>query len=204
MQPLIICVDDEETVIETLKDQLRFHLKGSCGIEVAGSGEEVLELLDELIEEKLEIPLVISDQAMPGVKGNELLEQVHIRTPQALTILLTGQASVDDVGLAVNNANLYRYIGKPWQESDLILTVREALKSYFQKQAIDKKNDEIRRKAEIFYKFVPVRFLEILDCKKDFEAIKLGACCECQLSVLFSDIRDFTKISEPLTPQKNF
>ncbi|MDM8540098.1 adenylate/guanylate cyclase domain-containing protein [Desulfococcaceae bacterium HSG9] len=204
MQPVIICVDDEETVIETLKDQLRFHLQGSCSIEVAGSGEEALELLDELIEEKIEIPLVISDQLMPGIKGNELLERIHSSAPQALTILLTGQASVDDVGLAVNNANLYRYIGKPWEEADLVLTVQEALKSYFQKQAIEKKNDEIRRKAETFYKFVPVPFLEILDCRKDFEAIELGLCSECNLSVLFSDIRDFTKFSEGLTPQENF
>jgi len=98
MQPVIICVDDEETVIETLKDKLRFHLKGSCSIEVAGSGEEALELLDELIEENIEIPLVISDQLMPGIKGNELLERIHSLAPQALTILLTGQASMDDVG----------------------------------------------------------------------------------------------------------
>ncbi len=204
MQPVIICVDDEETVIETLKDQLRFNLKGSCSIEVATSGEEALELLDELIEEKIEIPLVISDQLMPGIKGNELLERIHSRAPQALTILLTGQASVDDVGLAVNNANLYRYIGKPWEEADLVLTVKEALKSYSQNRAIEKKNEEIRRKAETFYKFVPVRFLEILDCKKDFEAIELGLCSECDLSVLFSDIRAFTKISEGLTPGQNF
>lgn len=211
MQPAIICVDDEQTILATLKEQLKFNLESNCAIEVAESGEEALELLEELIKEGVEIPLVISDQIMPGLKGDELLRHIHSRLPKTLKILLTGQASADEVGSAVNCAKLYRYIGKPWEETDLTLTVREALRSYFQDKDLEEKNkelenlnQELRRKAATFYKFVPVRFLELLDCEKNFEHIELGLCAECSLSVLFSDIRSFTKISERITPKENF
>ena len=67
MRPVIICVDDDESVLSTLKKQLKFHFKGKYGVEVAESGEEALELVDELMEESVEIPLFISDQIMPGI-----------------------------------------------------------------------------------------------------------------------------------------
>lgn len=211
MQPAIICVDDEEIVLATIKEQLKSHLKGDFSIEVAESGEEALELLEELMEEGVEIPLVISDQIMPGLRGDELLERVHLHLPRTLKVLLTGQASAEDVGNAVNRARLYRYIGKPWDESDLVFTVTEAVRSYFQDKDIEDKNKELKslnhelkRKIETFYKFVPVQFLEILNRKKDFEEIELGLCSECKLSVLFSDIRSFTSLSESITPQENF
>lgn len=203
MQPVIICVDDEISVLDTIKEQLKINLQSDCRIEVLESGEEALELLEELIEEGVEVPLVIADQIMPGLKGDKLLEQVRLRLPKTLTILLTGQANVEDIGNAVNRANLYRYIGKPWDETDLVLTVKEAVRSYFQDKDIEKMNEELRKKVETFYKFVPVRFLEILGCK-NFEDIELGLCSEYNLSVLFSDIRSFTKLSESITPQEIF
>ncbi len=211
MEPVIICVDDEETVLATLKEQLKHNLEGDFIIEIAESGDEALELIDELMEEKVDIPLVISDQIMPGVKGDELLERVHSLLPGTLKILLTGQASAEDVGNAINRANLFRYIGKPWEEADLTFTVREAIRSYFRDKDIENKNAELEslnrelaRKVETFYKFVPVRFLELLECKNDFDQIKLGLSSECALSVLFSDIRAFTKYSEKRTPRKIF
>jgi len=56
--------------------------------------------------------------------------EVHKRNPEIRKILLTGQASADAVGKAVNLAKLYRYISKPWEENDLRVTVQEAAKSY--------------------------------------------------------------------------
>ncbi len=64
------------------------------------------------------------------MKGDELLIQIHERYPQALKIFLTGQADAHAVGNAVNCANLYRYIPKPWDDADLKLTVIEALYTY--------------------------------------------------------------------------
>ncbi|HBE49624.1 MAG TPA: hybrid sensor histidine kinase/response regulator, partial [Cyanobacteria bacterium UBA11369] len=70
---------------------------------------------------------------------------LHARYPKTRKILLTGDASMDAVINAVNGANLYRYISKPWDEEDLGLTVREAIRSYFQDKQLTEQNEALRR-----------------------------------------------------------
>ena len=139
----IICVDDEPSVLDSLKEQLKRQCPG-CVIEIAESGEEALEILSELQADNCPVALVISDQIMPGMKGDELLTAIHQQNPTILKILLTGQASPDAVYRAVNQANLYRYIAKPWEEADLNLTVTEALRRYQQDIQLASQNEELR------------------------------------------------------------
>jgi len=134
--PVIVCVDDEKTILNSLEMELMDALGDDYLIETAESGLDALEIIEELLAEGIELPVVISDQIMPSMKGDELLTQVHAITPKTLTILLTGQADAEAVGKAVNSANLYRYIPKPWESTDLHLTVTEALKSYFQEKEL--------------------------------------------------------------------
>jgi response regulator RpfG family c-di-GMP phosphodiesterase len=128
-------------------------------IETAESGEDALEIVEELLEEGAEILLIISDQLMPGMKGDRLLQKVHAIAPKTLKILLTGQADVDAVGRAVNDANLYRYISKPWEPTNLLLIVKEAVKHYFKEKkiapldansekAVTERTSELREKNE--------------------------------------------------------
>jgi len=142
-KPIIVCVDDERVVLISLRDQLTHHLENNYDIELAESGEEALEIFEEFQAEGLEIPLIISDQIMPDMKGDDLLIQIHSKYPHTLKIMLTGQASVDAVGNAVNFASLYRYIAKPWDEADLCLTVKEAIRSYVQSQELAEKNEAL-------------------------------------------------------------
>ncbi|NEP14377.1 MAG: response regulator [Symploca sp. SIO2C1] len=137
--PVIICVDDEQTILDSLKIELEEALGDEYLIEVAQDGEEALELLSELLEDNYEVALVISDYIMPGMKGDELLKRIHAISPKTLKIMLTGQADVEAVGNAINYAKLYRYIPKPWQTQDLSLTVTEAVYSYFQDKRLAKK-----------------------------------------------------------------
>ncbi len=139
-KPVILCVDDESFILTSLRDQLTHHLGNEYTIEITESGEEALELLEELLKDGIEIPLIISDQIMPGIKGDELLIKIHGRYPNALKIFLTGQADAAAVGNAVNNANLYRYIAKPWDEADLKLTVTKALYSYTRDKQMSEQN----------------------------------------------------------------
>ncbi|MBF0118534.1 MAG: response regulator [Desulfobacterales bacterium] len=144
----IICVDDEEIVLTTLKEQLKVHFESDFSIEVAESGEEALELLDQLNQDKIEVPLVISDHIMPGIKGDELLRRIHSLLPKTLKILLTGQADIDSIGNAVNYANLYRYISKPWNQDDLILTVREAVLAFSKDKQLEEQNKKLQKAVE--------------------------------------------------------
>jgi diguanylate cyclase (GGDEF)-like protein len=83
--------------------------------------------------------VVIADQIMPGMKGVELLEEIHRRSPATTKILLTGQAGLDAVVAAINRAGLNRYIPKPWEEPDLRLAVENLLRQY----RLDRQNQQL-------------------------------------------------------------
>jgi len=216
-KPAILCVDDEATVLSGLKRQLRRLLGFDYTIEIAGSGDEALEIFHELMDEQIEVPLVISDQIMPGMYGDELLIQLHRIEPKTLKIMLTGQASADDVGHIINQGSLYRYMAKPWEEKDLELTVTEALRSYYQDKKVTQQNTELQaindqlqqmneslkalNKASM--RFVPQEFLHFLN-KDNITEVQLGDQVEHEMTIMFSDIRSFTALSESMTAQENF
>ncbi|HIK33987.1 MAG TPA: response regulator [Oscillatoriales cyanobacterium M59_W2019_021] len=129
-QTAILCVDDEQTILDSLKIELENAFGDDNLIEVAQGGEEALEVIEELIEDDYEIAIIISDYIMPDMKGDELLKRIHELSPKTLKIMLTGQADLTAVANAINYAKLYRYIAKPWHPEDLSLTVSEALSSY--------------------------------------------------------------------------
>ena len=126
----IICVDDEEGILNALRQQLGRRFGAECEISVARNAEEALELVDELTLAHEPLAVVIADQIMPGMKGVELLEEVNRRSPSTTKILLTGQAGLDAVVAAINKAGLNRYIPKPWDEPDLRLTVESLLRAF--------------------------------------------------------------------------
>ncbi|WP_293155922.1 MULTISPECIES: PAS domain S-box protein [unclassified Microcoleus] len=143
-KPVIICVDDEQTILDSLEIDLLKAFEDKYLIETAQSGEEALELLSELLAEQYEVPLIISDHIMPNMKGDELLRSVHAISPRTLKIMLTGQANLEAVANAINYAKLYRYIPKPWQTDDLKLTVTEAIYRYFQDKQLAEKQIELQ------------------------------------------------------------
>jgi len=141
---LILCVDDEKIVLDSLKSQLKQFFKSEYIIETAESGEEALEILEEYEEEEGILPqLVISDMIMPHMKGSELLEQVHSKYPDTLKILLTGQADKQDIISTVSKVELYRYFAKPWDKMDLNMTVKEALLAYTRSAEIEAHRNQL-------------------------------------------------------------
>ncbi|HEY9823124.1 MAG TPA: response regulator, partial [Candidatus Sericytochromatia bacterium] len=140
----ILVVDDEPMVLEGLAEELQRNFGQDYQIEAAQSGEEALELITELQAEGIETAAVVSDYLMPGMKGDELLCQIHAQYPNVLKIMLTGQAAADAVGNAVNSANLYRYIAKPWDATDFHLTVKEALSKYWGIKKLEEQNAQLR------------------------------------------------------------
>lgn len=142
---VILCVDDEKVVLTSLKAQLKNEFDKQYRIETAESGEEAMEIVNELQEEKIELPVVIADQIMPGMKGDEFLTEIYQISPQTYNIMLTGQANAEAVGKAVNQAHLYRYISKPWDATDLNLTIAEAARSFSKDKTIKTQNEELEK-----------------------------------------------------------
>lgn len=130
MSKAILCVDDEQIVLTSLKAQLTTFFGDEYDIELAQSAEDALEIIEELKLDGIELELVVSDFLMPGMKGDEFLIEVQKLLPNTKKMLLTGQANLDGVTNIINNGALYRYISKPWEQTDFIMTIKEALKSY--------------------------------------------------------------------------
>jgi len=125
-KPIILCVDDEPDILNTLKMQLKNEFKNNYFYELAESGDEALDLLEDF-QEKAQVIVIVSDWLMPGIKGDELLIKVHQKYPTIIKVMLTGQADAAAVQRAVEEADLYCCLYKPWQSKDLIETIKSGL-----------------------------------------------------------------------------
>jgi CheY-like chemotaxis protein len=123
----ILCVDDEKMILTSLRDQLRNRFGNRYEYEFAESGDEALEVVEELYKEGLEILIIVSDWLMPDMKGDELLIRVHQKFPGIVKVLLTGHANEEAIERAKNEANLHRCLHKPWAEEELIETLISGL-----------------------------------------------------------------------------
>lgn len=115
----VLLVDDEESITNSLRRLLRSQ---PYDILVADSGAKALELL-----EQRPIDVVVSDARMPNMDGATLLAHIHRRYPSTLRILLTGYADMTMIAKAINEGQIHRYISKPWNDEDMLVTLRQAL-----------------------------------------------------------------------------
>ena len=120
-QHTILAVDDEEMILKAIQRTLR---KENYTVFTALGGKEGLKLL-----EARDVDVVISDQNMPDMNGIEFLQKVKANHPNTLTIMLTGQKQVDVAMEAINEAGVYKFILKPWDDEDFKLTIRRAVES---------------------------------------------------------------------------
>jgi CheY-like chemotaxis protein len=129
-KPVILCVDDEPVVLDSLKIQLKNAFRDAYGYEMAESSDEAWEILEELSEDNTNVVVIVSDWLMPGMKGDEFLIKVHQKFPKVLKIMLTGQADIEAIQQAIEQANLYRCLSKPWNSEELIATIQSGLMNY--------------------------------------------------------------------------
>ena len=108
---VILCVDDEVLVLNSLEIELRKAFGNDYGYEFAESGDEALEIIDEIEEDGHQVILIVSDWLMPRMKGDEFLKLVHVNHPNLVKILLTGQASEEAIEDAKQQVNLYAFCG---------------------------------------------------------------------------------------------
>lgn len=132
---VVLCVDDERFVLSVIKEQLLRQFSDTFMVETVESGEEAIEVLEDLMSDGTLVPVLITDQLMPGMRGDELLLAVRARWPQTQSILLTGQANAKTIADALKAGNLYRHVAKPWRETDLLNTVRGALATWREHQS---------------------------------------------------------------------
>lgn len=113
----VLCVDDEPGILRSLQ----WLLQKEFDVMTAPSGQQGLALV-----QCNDFDVVISDQRMPGMTGSEFLREVRKTSPRALRILLTGYSDLQAILRSINEGEVFRFINKPWNITELPRVVREA------------------------------------------------------------------------------
>jgi DNA-binding NtrC family response regulator len=113
----VLFVDDEPRVTNALKAIFRREYE----VLTANSGAQALTVLANT-----SVDVIVSDQRMPNMLGNELLAKVSKRYPQTMRILLTGFMDKQAIVDSINHGEVYRFINKPWNNDEMKEVVAEA------------------------------------------------------------------------------
>jgi two-component system repressor protein LuxO len=115
----ILFVDDEVNILDALTRSVRrLNLK----VYSADSATKGLAIL-----EQEDIDIVISDNKMPGMGGNEFLQEVAHRWPETVRIMLTAYTELNTVMDAINNGRVWGFMQKPWNNDELTITIQQAI-----------------------------------------------------------------------------
>jgi PAS domain S-box-containing protein len=115
----VLFVDDEPPVLNSLKRVVRTEPYRCL---FAQSGQEALALM-----EQEDIHVIVSDLRMPGMDGFTLLSHIKEKFPHTVSLVLSGLQDKESIFEAIKRGHLYRYILKPWDNSELKIVVRQAI-----------------------------------------------------------------------------
>jgi DNA-binding NtrC family response regulator len=118
----ILILDDEEAVLNALRRALRLAFS-SDSVQVEAFAEPEVALLRA---GEQEFDVVVSDFRMPGMTGADVLQVIKGLQPDAVRIVLSASTECNDIVAAVNRAEVFRYLSKPWQSRELVATLRAA------------------------------------------------------------------------------
>ncbi len=179
----ILIVDDEPVNIQVLANNL---LLENYALAEASCGKEALALLDRGYKPDL----ILLDLMMPRMTGYEVCEKIRERYTaiEVPIVMLTAKNQVSDLVQGFN-AGANDFLTKPFVKNELLARIKTHIRL---------------AKINVAYgRFVPQDFLRILGHESIVD-VQLGDQIQKEMTVLFSDIRSFTAISEAMTPQENF
>jgi DNA-binding NtrC family response regulator len=124
----LLLVDDEPNVLAALK---RLFRREGYAILTAEGGRAGMELLASN-----DVGVVISDARMPEMDGGEFLGKVREMYSPVVRIMLSGYTDLKAVTTAVNRGELFCFLTKPWDDNELLETVRDAFRHYESRQHV--------------------------------------------------------------------
>ncbi|HXE73170.1 MAG TPA: response regulator [Candidatus Nitrosotenuis sp.] len=152
----VLIVDDETRVAASLKGLLGEEFQ----VLYARGGEEALDILD-----RQEVAVILCDQRMPGLRGDQVLRRARLRS-LATRILLTGYTDYRDLTEAVNQGQIFACLPKPWDPEALLVTVRSAARHHWLMKALQTEQRLLRALMEgspypIYFKDAALRFVRL-------------------------------------------
>jgi two-component system response regulator HupR/HoxA len=119
----ILFVDDDEKILSAIHREL---MDEPYEFLFATSGQEALKIL-----EQNEVAVLVSDMRMPQMDGMELLKIAKEKYPATIRMMISGHANITNLLKAINENIIYKFITKPWKDSDeLKLIVQQAINYY--------------------------------------------------------------------------
>jgi signal transduction histidine kinase len=118
---VVLYIDDEPENLLVLKGTVEDELE----VITAADGESGLALLAQH-----EVGVILADQRMPGMSGIDVLERAKAVAPDAVRVMITAYANINEAITAINLGAVERYIKKPWDAVELVSMLREALSTY--------------------------------------------------------------------------
>lgn len=158
----LLVVDDEPGILTSVADLLEDLFE----VHVASSGEQALDILREF-----PIAVLVTDQRMPGMAGDELLALAASQS-KATRVLFTGYSDLNAVVRAVNRGHIYAYVAKPWEPMELRLTLARAAEHHDLVQSLNNERRLLGQLMEnvpdaIFFKDSAQRFTRVNRAKAE-------------------------------------
>ena len=167
----IVILDDEMMVTKTLAMLLGFE--GFSNVKSFNNPKDALLWLKDN-----EVDLIISDFIMPEMNGIDFLSNAIKTQENVSTILLTGYADKENAIRAINEIGIFKYIEKPWENTNLVISVKNALIQTKLKKELAQKIKELEaanKKLEKYSKnledIVKERTLELESANSKLNAI---------------------------------
>ncbi|MDC7225353.1 MAG: response regulator [Spirochaetales bacterium] len=160
MKHKILFVDDEENILNSLKRLLR---KSPYDIHYRTSGKDALDFLTAN-----EVAVLVTDMRMPKMNGIELIIEANKISPLTIKTILSGYSDINDIMTAVNSGHVHNYITKPWNDSELFISLMNATELYERRnnekkllKELNIKNEELKNLNVILEKRVKERTWEL-------------------------------------------
>lgn len=118
----MLIVDDDPAVIAALRRTVRRHLSHDVLLDT-----ETDPMLALMRSRWQSYDVIVSDLRMPELDGLSLLTLLAAVQPDAVRVLLTASADFDAARRAINEAGVFRFLCKPWNENELVSQLRAAL-----------------------------------------------------------------------------
>ncbi|MCL7942533.1 response regulator [Marinobacter sp. ATCH36] len=148
-------VDDEPNILNALKRLLRPH-----GWEIHAF-DNVEAALGGLMEHNYAV--IISDYQMPTVDGVTYLQFAKQRQPNAMRLVLSAYGDRNSMIKAINQAEVYRYLSKPWDDYEVVAAIQSAIDIYQLKSENQRLLDEVHAQRQM----IRAREQELLRLEKD-------------------------------------
>ena len=120
MSSILVCVDDDASILQMLQYQLEIVLNGKdCITEFYDNASTAISEIDAMIENGLNVTTILVDYQMPKINGSTLVRNLKEKYPNMKCIMLSGQANEVQIEELLSEKLLDAFVSKPWTTEDL-------------------------------------------------------------------------------------